>query len=89
MKRLKFVLAFILVVPTLAFSQSKAVLKHELLISSTKNLTVMFSQTTYKKLRNRKLLVRVWLTSRNQTSFDGILIKQKMEWKNTTTMERC
>ena len=36
MKTLKFVLDIILVIPTLAFSQSKAVLKHELLINSTK-----------------------------------------------------
>ena len=55
MKTLHLVAIFTLIISNLAFSQSKAVLKHELLINSTKQLTVQFSQTTYKKLRNRSV----------------------------------
>lgn len=53
MKLFKLLVAIILVVPGSALSQSKAELKHEKLLSSTKFLTVQFSQTIYKKLRNR------------------------------------
>ena len=43
----------ILFIPTISLSQSKAELKHEKLLRSTKFLTVQFSQTIYKKLRDR------------------------------------
>ena len=45
---------FCLTISKTLIAQSKAELKHELLVNSTKQITVQFSQTSYKKLRNRK-----------------------------------
>ena len=53
MKSLKYLCLLLAISPLNAYSQSKAELQHEKLLSSTKYLTVKFSQTIYKKLRNR------------------------------------
>ena len=53
MKIPRILILTLLIMPTISLSQSKAELKHEKLLRSTKFLTVQFSQTIYKKLRDR------------------------------------
>ena len=53
MNKLSLLSVLLLLIPQLVLGQSKVELKHEKLLRSTKYLTVQFSQTIYKKLRNR------------------------------------
>ena len=53
MNLIKILIVSMLTIPSGLCAQSRAELKHESLLRTTKFLTVQFSQTIYKKLRNR------------------------------------